>query len=69
MPSRLLVHPHQVVFPKGVQLTRLVVGMGVRVTKIVTGINQTTIHADVYGDVLAVGATIYPTLLVVWLSM
>ena len=74
MPAtHLLVHPHQVVcpviFPDGVLLLRLVVGDGVRVTQFVNRMGHCTIHVDVYGDTLLIGTTIYPSLMVVQLSM
>ena len=71
--TRLLVHPHRVVcpvfFPDGVVLLCLVAGDGVKVTEFVSGMGRCTIHADVYGDRLLIGTTIYPSLMVVRLSV
>ena len=67
------MHPHRVVllvfFLNEVLLVRLVVNKGVRVTEFVTGMGRSIIHAEVYGDVLVVATTIYPTLMVVQLSV
>ena len=66
------MHPNRAVLailmPGGINVTRLVVGVGVHVTQVVTGLTRLTVHADVYGDVLAVRHTLYPTLMVVYLS-
>ena len=65
MDTSLLVHPNRavlaVLIPGGIEVTRLVVGMGVHVTQVVTGLTRLTVHADVYGDVLVVRQTFYPT--------
>ena len=73
MAMRLLVRPHSVVLPvrlpEKVVLTRLVMNCGVKVTEVVTRIDFLTIHMQVYADVLKVDLTIYPTLMVVRLSV
>ena len=61
--------PHRAVLaillPEGVRvlLTRLVVGSGVHMTEVVSGINRCTIHMDIYANVLVVRITKYPTLI------
>lgn len=73
MAMRLLVQPHCVVLPvrlpERVVITRLVMNCGVKVTEVVTGIDFLTIHLQVYADMLKVDLTIYPTLMVVRLSV
>ena len=70
---RLLGRPHCVVLPvrlpERVVLTRLVIFYGVQVTEVVTGVDFLTIHMRVFADTLKVDLTIYPTLLVVRLSV
>ena len=55
--------------PGGILLTRLVIGVGVHVTQVVAGADRCTMHMDVYADVLVVMITMYPTLMVVRLSV
>ena len=73
MVMSLLVRPHRTVLPflmpGGCPLTRLVVGVGVHVTEVVAGLDRLTVHMDVYAHVLVVKITVYPTLLVVHLSV
>ena len=73
MVMSLLVRPHRTVLPilmpGGCPNTRLVIGVGVHVTEVVAGLNRLIVHMDVYAHVLAVKITVYPTLLVVHLSV
>ena len=73
MVMSLLVQPHRMVLlilmPGGVLLIRLVNGVGVHVSQVVTSLDRLTVHVDVYGDILVVRTTVYPTLMVVHLSM
>lgn len=74
MPFNLLVRPHHVVIPvhvRGVRLTRLLVDPGIYVTEVVTGTERMTIYVQVYADTdfLRINAIIYPSLLVVRLSV
>ena len=65
----LLVGPHRVVLPilipRGVALTRLIIGVDVHVTEMVTSVSRLTVHVNVYGDVLVVNTDVYPRLMVV----
>ena len=69
----LLVRPKRVVLAflmsSDIVMTRLVVSEGIRVTQVVAGVGRLTVHMDLYGDVLSVRRTVYPILLVVYLSM
>ena len=69
----LLVRPHRVdlviLTSLDIVITRLVVGVGLRMTQVVAGVGRLTVHVDVHGDVLSVRRTTYPILLVVHLSM
>ena len=58
-----------ILVPEGVLLTRLVVDVGVYVTEMVTGPDRLTLHVTVYANVLRFGTLVYPTLLVVRLSV
>ena len=42
-----------------VMMTRLIMGCGVRVTELVTGVDRLTIHLHVYADILRVDVTVY----------
>ena len=70
---RLLVRPYTVALPvcvpECVILTRLIMGGGVRVTEVVTGVDRLTIHLQMYADILRVDITAYPILMVVCLSV
>ena len=69
----MMAHPRRVafpvIFPEGVLLSRLVVGAGVEVTEVITNVERLIVHAEVYGNVLVVNTDVYPTLIVVRLSV
>ena len=73
MARRLLVRPYIVALPvhipNQVMMTRLIMGYGMRVTELVTGVDQLTIHLHVYADILHVDVTVYPILMVIHLSV
>ena len=69
----LSVRPSRAVLPilmsDGILLVRLVVCAGVHVTQVVSGANRCSVHMDVYADVLVVSTTMYPTVMVIRLSV
>ena len=58
-----------ILMPHGILLTRLIVDAGVHVAEVVAGTGRVTVHMRVYTNVLRVRTTMYPTLMVVHLSM
>ena len=64
----LLVRPGRVeaslAVPEGVLMTRVVVGRGIHLVELVTGLSRVVIKMDVYGDGILMRKLAYPSLMV-----
>ena len=64
----LLTEPHEVELsvsvPEGIAMTRVLVERGVYLLEVLLGVGRVTLKLSVYGDVLLLNKTVYPSLIV-----